>query len=100
MKKIKKWLKKVYKILRLEEMQILPGQLAFFLVVSVFAMLPLIALIGSGFVTREFAESLKDLPYGFGAAIGYSMITDNIKTIDDAINEATIDMESDKENNK
>jgi len=50
--------------------------------------------------TKKLSKSLKDLPYGFGAAIGYSMITDNIKTIDDAINEATIDMESDKESNK
>ena len=49
---------------------------------------------------KKLSKSLKDLPYGFGAAIGYSMITDNIKTIDDAINEATLDMESDKESNK
>lgn len=46
---------------------------------------------------KKLSTSLKDLPYGFGAAIGYSMITDNIKTIDDAINEATIEMQSDKE---
>ena len=50
--------------------------------------------------TKKLSKSLKDLPYCFGAAVGYSMITDNIKTIDDAINEATIDMESDKESNK
>ena len=53
-----------------------------------------------GVYTKKLAKSLKDLPYGFGAAVGYSMITDNIKTIDDAINEATIDMQSDKVNNK
>lgn len=46
---------------------------------------------------KKLSSSLKELPYGFGAAIGYSMITDNIKTIDDAINEATIEMQSDKE---
>lgn len=46
---------------------------------------------------NKLSTSLKDLPYGFGAAVGYSMITDNIKTIDDAINEATIEMQSDKE---
>lgn len=46
---------------------------------------------------NKLSLSLKDLPYGFGAAIGYSMIVDNIKTIDDAINEATIEMQSDKE---
>ena len=77
MKKIKRWLKKIYKILKLEEMQILPGQLAFFLVVSVFAMLPLIALIGSGFVTREFAESLKDLPVGVASVFKDLLDTDS-----------------------
>ena len=40
---------------------------------------------------------MKELPYGFGAAIGYSMIMDDIKTIDDAINEATLEMETVKE---
>ena len=29
--------------------------------------------------TKKLSKSLKDLPYGFGAAIGYSMITDNIR---------------------
>ena len=77
MKKIKRWIKKIYKILRLEEMQILPVQLAFFLVVSVFAMLPLIALIGSGFVTREFAESLKDLPVGVSSVFKDLLDTDS-----------------------
>ena len=47
--------------------------------------------------TKKLSKALKELPYGFGAAIGYSMIMDNIKTIDDAINEATIEMQSDKE---
>ena len=50
--------------------------------------------------TKKLSKSLNELPYGFGAAIGYSMITDNIKTIDDAINEATLAMESDKESYK
>ena len=77
MKKLKRWFKRIYKILRLEEMQILPGQLAFFLVVSVFAMLPLIALIGSGFVTREFAESLKDLPVGVSTVFKSLLDTDS-----------------------
>ena len=46
-------------------------------------------------LSREFEK----LPYGFGAAIGYSMIEDEIKTIDDAINEASIEMRADKEQN-
>lgn len=50
--------------------------------------------------TKKLSKSLAELPYGFGAAIGYSMILDNIKTIDDAINEAIIAMQSDKESYK
>ena len=46
-------------------------------------------------LSREFEK----LPHGFGAAIGYSMIEDEIKTIDDAINEASIEMRADKEQN-
>ena len=49
--------------------------------------------------TKKLSKSLQELPYGFGAAIGYSMILDEIKTIDDAINEATIEMRKDKEEN-
>ena len=46
---------------------------------------------------KKLTKELKSLPYGFGAAIGYSMITDDIKTIDDAINEATLEMKTKKE---
>lgn len=46
---------------------------------------------------RKLSKELKDLSHGFGAAVGYSMITDGLKTIDDAINEATLDMRSNKE---
>ena len=46
---------------------------------------------------RKLNKELKDLSHEFGAAIGYSMITDDIKTIDDAINEATIAMRKIKE---
>lgn len=46
---------------------------------------------------RKLNKEFKDLSHGFGAAIGYSMIQDGIKTIDDAINEATLDMRSNKE---
>ena len=47
--------------------------------------------------TKKLRAELTNLPYGYGAAVGSSMIFDNIKTIDDAINEAIIDMQSDKE---
>ena len=50
--------------------------------------------------TKKLSKELKNLPYGFGAAIGYSMIMDDIKTIDDAINEATLEMKNDKEGYK
>ena len=46
---------------------------------------------------KKLTKEMKDLPHGFGAAIGYSMITDDIKTIDDAINEAVLDMRTSKE---
>lgn len=50
--------------------------------------------------TSKLTKEFKNLPYGFGAALGYSMIIDDIKTIDDAINEATLDMRTDKEDYK
>lgn len=46
---------------------------------------------------RKLNREFKELSHGFGAAIGYSMITDGLKTIDDAINEATLDMRTNKE---
>lgn len=47
--------------------------------------------------TRKINKELKQLPHGFGATLGYSMIEDDIKTIDDAINEATLSMRQAKE---
>ncbi len=49
---------------------------------------------------KKIYKEFKDLPYGFGASIGYSMIEDDVKTIDDAINEAVIDMRKNKDNEK
>ncbi len=46
---------------------------------------------------RKLAKEFKELNHGFGAAMGYSIINDAIKTVDDAINEATIDMRHNKE---
>ena len=46
---------------------------------------------------RKLTKEFKELSHGYGAAIGYSMITDGLKTIDDAINEATLDMKANKE---
>ncbi len=49
---------------------------------------------------RKLNKEFKDLSHNFGAAIGYSTITDEIKTIDDAINEATLDMRNNKEESR
>lgn len=46
---------------------------------------------------RKLSKEMKNLPHEFGASFGYSMITDDIKTIDDAINEATLSMRQAKE---
>ncbi len=49
---------------------------------------------------KKLGKEMKNLPHEFGAAIGYSMITDEIKTLDDAINEATLEMITAKEEMK
>ena len=46
---------------------------------------------------RKLNKEFKELEHGFGAAVGYSMIQDGLKTLDDAINEATLDMRANKE---
>ena len=62
----------------------------------------LVYLIGKnekeiGDYVRDLKKRFKTLPYGYGGACGYSMIEDDIKTLEDAINEATLDMRTDKE---
>lgn len=49
---------------------------------------------------RKLNKELNELPHEFGATMGYSMITDDVKTIDDAINEATLAMREAKERQK
>ena len=46
---------------------------------------------------RKLIKEFKELAHGFGAAVGYSMILDGLKTIDYAINEAALDMRANKE---
>ena len=48
---------------------------------------------------RKLNKEFKNLPYNFGATLGYSMILDDIKTIDDAINEAVLEVKTTKEMN-
>ncbi len=50
--------------------------------------------------TKKLSKEMKNLPHEFGAAVGYSMISDEIKTLDDAINEATLEMITNKEEYK
>lgn len=49
---------------------------------------------------KKLGKEMKGLPHEFGAAVGYSMIQDRIKTLDDAINEATLEMIANKEDLK
>ena len=46
---------------------------------------------------KKLEKEMKSLPHDFGASIGYSMILDDIKTLDDAINEATLEMMTKKQ---
>ena len=46
---------------------------------------------------QKLSKELKDLPHEFGAGVGYSMILDDIKSLDDAINEATLEMMTKKQ---
>ena len=48
---------------------------------------------------HKLNKEIKKLPYDFGAEFGFSMILDDIKTIEDALNEAIEDMKKNKENN-
>ncbi len=49
---------------------------------------------------HKLNKEFKKLPYNYGASIGYSMITDDIKSIEDAINEAIEDVNKQKKNVK
>ena len=46
---------------------------------------------------HKLNKELNKLPYNYGAEYGYSMINDNIKTIEDAMNEAVLDLKKQKE---
>lgn len=48
---------------------------------------------------KQLAKEIKNIPKSNGAEFGYSMIYDEVKIIDDAINEALIMLEKNKEKN-
>ncbi len=58
-KKMRIFIKRVISIIRLPEMRILPGQLAFFLVISIIPLITLVVTIGSGFGLP--ATSIKEI---------------------------------------
>ena len=60
MKRAKRLFKRLFKIIKLEEMRILPGQLAFFIVLSIFSIFPLIGYIGSNFITQGIVNSIEN----------------------------------------
>ena len=45
---------------------------------------------------HKLNKELKKLPYNYGAEFGYSIIENNLKTVEDALNEAIEDMKSKK----
>lgn len=49
---------------------------------------------------KKLRKAFLRLPYNYGAGIGYSIINDKKKSVDDAINEATLMMREDKEKDK
>jgi len=49
---------------------------------------------------KKLVKEMKDIPHSMGVEAGYSMILDEVKTVDDAINEAIIMMKKNKEKRK
>ena len=45
---------------------------------------------------KKLVKEFKKLPYEYGVAIGFSMINDDLKLIEDAFNEATLQMRQNK----
>ena len=70
MKKAKRLFRRIWKIIKYEEMRILPGQLAFFIVLSIFSIFPLFGLIGSNFISNELITSTEEtLPSGISTIL-------------------------------
>lgn len=50
--------------------------------------------------TKKLIKEMKNIPNSLGIEVGYSMILDEVKTVDDAINEAIIMLTKNKEKKK
>ena len=59
MKRAKKFVNRILKIIQMEEMRILPGQLAFFMVLSIFAIFPIFGFISNSFISNELIETME-----------------------------------------
>jgi len=59
MEKARKMVNNLIEILRSEEMRILPGQLAFFMVLSFFAIFPIFGIIGSNYISTELISIIE-----------------------------------------
>ena len=85
-KKIKEVIKKLYKILKRPEMIVLPGQIAFFLILSIVPTISLLSYIASlfhlsmdfvyNFITKMFNEDIASLfiSKGFGNGVSTSIV--------------------------
>ncbi len=63
MKKAKGMLNRIWAIVQRDEMRILPGQLAFFMVLSILSIFPLLGLLSTNFISTELIAGIeKNLP--------------------------------------
>ena len=70
MKKVRNMVGNLMQIMRQDEMRILPGELAFFMVLSFFAIFPIIGIIGSNYISSELINIIdKNFPSGVTAII-------------------------------
>lgn len=78
MKKTKKMIKRIYKMVMRDEMRILPGQLAFFIVFSLIVIFSLIGLICSSYITNELMTMIEEtLPKAVASIFKSAISTNN-----------------------
>ena len=70
MERAREMVDKLMQIMRKDEMRILPGELAFFMVLSIFAIFPIIGIISSGYISNELMNIInKNFPTGVTAIV-------------------------------
>ena len=60
MKKFKDYVKRIIKLINVEEMRILPGHLAFYIVLMIVPIFSIIGVLGSNFGVERIVNSLAD----------------------------------------